>query len=84
MTDLRGKGSYRSVMRAASICVFKDLPFTFNMVLTAQNRHEIGEMVWLAERLGSGGVRFGHLDADAGNGLARAGSVSARAAGGGS
>lgn len=48
-------------MRAASICNFKDLPFTFNMVLTAQNRDEIGEMVWLAERLGSGGVRFGHL-----------------------
>jgi MoaA/NifB/PqqE/SkfB family radical SAM enzyme len=58
---LRGKGSYRSVTRAASICNFKDLPFTFNMVLTAQNRNEIGEMVWLAERLGSGGVRFGHL-----------------------
>jgi MoaA/NifB/PqqE/SkfB family radical SAM enzyme len=58
---LRGKGSYRSVMRAASICNFKDLPFTFNMVLTAQNRNEIGEMVCLAERLGSSGVRFGHL-----------------------
>ena len=58
---LRGKGSYRRVMRAASICVFKDLPFTLNMVLTAQNRHEVAEMVWLAERLGSGGVRFGHL-----------------------
>ena len=58
---LRGKGSYRQVMRAASICVLKELPFTLNMVLTAQNRKEIGEMVWLAERLGSGGVRFGHL-----------------------
>jgi MoaA/NifB/PqqE/SkfB family radical SAM enzyme len=58
---LRGKGSYRSVMRAASICVLKELPFTLNMVLTAQNRNEIGDMVWLAERLGSGGVRFGHL-----------------------
>ena len=58
---LRGKGSYRHVMRAASICVFKDLPFTLNMVLTAQNRNEVAEMIWLAERLGSGGVRFGHL-----------------------
>lgn len=58
---LRGKGSYRRVMRAASICVFKELPFTINMVLTAQNRQEVGEMVWLAGRLGSGGVRFGHL-----------------------
>ena len=48
-------------MRAASICVLKSLPFTFNMVLTAQNRHEVGEMVSLAKSLGSRGVRFGHL-----------------------
>jgi MoaA/NifB/PqqE/SkfB family radical SAM enzyme len=59
--QLRGKGSYRSVMRAISICTYKNLPFTLNMVLTAQNRNEIGEMVALAEQLGSGGVRFGHL-----------------------
>jgi MoaA/NifB/PqqE/SkfB family radical SAM enzyme len=58
---LRGTGSYRRVLRAASICVVKDLPFTLNMVLTAQNRHEVEEMVWLAGRLGSHGVRFGHL-----------------------
>ena len=58
---LRGKGSYRSVMRAISICAFKQLPFTLNMVLTAENRNEIEEMVELAERLGSHGVRFGHL-----------------------
>lgn len=58
---LRGKGSYWSVMRAISICVFKELPFTLNMVLTVQNRKEIEEMVELAERLGSAGVRFGHL-----------------------
>src|SRR5713101_1183958 len=37
---LRGTGSYRRVLRAASICVVKDLPFTFNAVLTARNRHE--------------------------------------------
>ena len=36
--QLRGSGSYRQVMRAASICVVKDLPFSLNMVLTAQNR----------------------------------------------
>lgn len=58
---LRGKGSYRSVMQAASICVFKDLSFTFNMVITSQNRHEVGEMVSLAKSLGSRGARFGHL-----------------------
>jgi MoaA/NifB/PqqE/SkfB family radical SAM enzyme len=58
---LRSKGSYRSVMRAISICAFKQLPFTLNMVLTAENRNEIEEMVGIAERLGSHGVRFGHL-----------------------
>jgi MoaA/NifB/PqqE/SkfB family radical SAM enzyme len=58
---LRGKGSFRRVMRAASICVFRNIPFTFNMVLTAQNREEIADMVQLADQLGSGGVRFGHL-----------------------
>jgi MoaA/NifB/PqqE/SkfB family radical SAM enzyme len=58
---LRGKGSYRSVMRAISICAFKEFSFTLNVVLTAQNRNEIGEMVVLAEQLGSNGVRFGHL-----------------------
>lgn len=58
---LRGEGSFRQVMRAASICVVKNLPFSLNMVLTSQNRHEIAEMVDLARKLGSGGVRFGHL-----------------------
>lgn len=57
----RGKGSYRRVMRAISICVAKGLPFTLNMVLTAQNRNEVKEMVRLAWQLGSAGVRFGHL-----------------------
>ena len=59
--ELRGRGSYRGVMRAASICIMKDLPFTLNMVLTAHNRHEVAEMVELAARLGSAGVRFGWL-----------------------
>ena len=58
---LRGKGSFRQVMRAATVCVAKDLAFTLNMVLTARNRGEVGEMVSLAARLGSRAVRFGHL-----------------------
>ncbi len=58
---LRDKGSYRRVIQAASVCVFRDLPFTLNMVITAQNRGEIPETVELAERLGSRAVRFGHL-----------------------
>jgi MoaA/NifB/PqqE/SkfB family radical SAM enzyme len=57
----RGKGSYRRVMRAASLCFFRGLPFTFNMVLTTENRGEVEDMVHLAARLGSRGVRFGHL-----------------------
>jgi MoaA/NifB/PqqE/SkfB family radical SAM enzyme len=59
--QLRGRGSFRAVMRAASVCVMRDLPFTLNMVLTARNRHEVAEMVELAGRLGSAGVRFGWL-----------------------
>ena len=58
---LRGKGSFRQVMRAATVCVAKELPFTLNMVLTARNRGEVAEMVSLAARLGSRAVRFGHL-----------------------
>jgi MoaA/NifB/PqqE/SkfB family radical SAM enzyme len=58
---LRGAGSWRRVLRAASICVVKELPFTFNMVLTAHSRGEVAEMIQLATQLGSRGVRFGHL-----------------------
>jgi MoaA/NifB/PqqE/SkfB family radical SAM enzyme len=57
----RGPGSYRRVMRGASVCFFKKLPFTFNFVLTSANREEIDDMVDLAARLGSRGIRFGHL-----------------------
>jgi MoaA/NifB/PqqE/SkfB family radical SAM enzyme len=48
-------------MRAATVCVARDLPFTINMVLTARNRGEVEEMVSLAARLGSRAVRFGHV-----------------------
>jgi pyruvate-formate lyase-activating enzyme len=58
---LRGAGSYRQVLRAATICVFREIPFTLNMVITAHNRAEVAEMVSLAARLGSAGVRFAHL-----------------------
>jgi MoaA/NifB/PqqE/SkfB family radical SAM enzyme len=58
---LRGHGSFRQVVRAASLCVMTSLPFSLNMVLTAHNRHEVAEMVELAARLGSAGVRFGWL-----------------------
>lgn len=58
---LRGKGSYRRVMQAISVCVVEEIPFTINMVVTAHNRHEVSQMAHLATRLGSHGLRFGHL-----------------------
>jgi MoaA/NifB/PqqE/SkfB family radical SAM enzyme len=58
---LRGKGSYRRLMKAMSVCVVKGLPFAINMVLTRRNAAEMEEMVDLAARLGSLGVRFGEL-----------------------
>ena len=59
--NIRGKGSYRRLMSAVSLCVFNQLPFTFNMVVTATNRGQIAEMVRLSEKLGSQGIRFGFL-----------------------
>lgn len=59
--QLRGKGSYRRVFQAVSICVVHKLPFTLNMVVTAHNRHELAAMADLAYHLGSRGLRFGHL-----------------------
>ena len=58
---LRGKGSYRRVMQAISICVVKDIPFTFNTVITSHNRGELHEIAEIATKLGSRGLRFGHL-----------------------
>ncbi len=58
---LRGTGSYRRVMKAMSVCVALDLPFTINTVITAHNRHQLTEMVPLAAQLGARGLRFAHL-----------------------
>ena len=61
---LRGRGSFRRVMQAASVCVVYCLPFNFNMALTRDNRAEAAELVRLAGRIGALGVRFGHLMSD--------------------
>ena len=58
---LRGKGSYRRVMQAVSICIVKDIPFTFNTTVTSHNCNELQEMTEFATTLGSQGLRFGHL-----------------------
>jgi MoaA/NifB/PqqE/SkfB family radical SAM enzyme len=59
--ELRGNGSFRRVMQAASVCVAESLPFSVNMVLTAHNRHQMERMTKLAAGLGGRGLRFGHL-----------------------
>lgn len=58
---LRGKRSFRRMMQAVTICMMEGIPFTLNMVVTAHNQHELADMVRLGTRLGSQGVRFGHL-----------------------
>ncbi|MCP5060199.1 MAG: radical SAM protein [bacterium] len=58
---LRGAGSFRRVMQAISTCFMRDIPFSMNMAVTAHNQHELERMVECATRLGSRGVRFGHL-----------------------
>ena len=58
---LRGAGSHRRVLRAVGVCVAEQLPFSFNMVVTAHNRHEISDLVRLAERVGASAVRLCHL-----------------------
>lgn len=58
--QLRGTGSFRRLLKAMSICVAKDIPFTINTVVTTLNCDELDELVALAIPLGSQGVRFGH------------------------
>ena len=58
--NLRGKGSFRRLLSAMSICVTKDIPFSINTVVTTLNCDQLDELVALAIPLGSQGVRFGH------------------------
>jgi len=58
--QLRGKGSFRRLLQAMSICVAKDVPFSINTVVTTLNCDQLDELIALAIPLGSQGVRFGH------------------------
>lgn len=58
---LRGKGSYRRVLQAMSVCNALHIPFSNNLVVTRHNRHELAQAARLAAQLGSKGLRFGHL-----------------------
>ncbi len=59
--DLRGRGSYRRVLQALSVCVATGLPFSLNMVVTRCNSGELAALVELGAALGAYGVRFGPL-----------------------
>lgn len=59
--SLRRRGSFRRLMQAVSTCTVKDIPFTFNSVITARNCAEIKALVELSTKLGSRGIRFGYL-----------------------
>ncbi|MDR4497682.1 MAG: radical SAM protein [Candidatus Scalindua sp.] len=58
---IRGKGSYRRVMQDVSICIVKDIPFTINTTVMFHTKGKLKEMAELATKLGSRGLRFGHL-----------------------
>ncbi len=58
---VRGKGSYLRLMKAMSVCMVKDIPFTINTTIMFHNKGELKEMAALATKLGSRGLRFGHL-----------------------
>ncbi len=57
----RGKGSFRRVMQAVSICMVKNIPFTFNTAITSYNRNQLKEVAEFAQQLGSPRQGFGHL-----------------------
>lgn len=59
--SLRQRGSFRRIMQAVSICTLKDIPFSFNSVITAKNHVEIESLVVLAAKLGGRDIRFGYL-----------------------
>lgn len=58
---VRGRGAYRRLMKAVSICMVKDIPFTINTVIMLHNKGELKEMAELVAKLGSRGLRFGYL-----------------------
>ena len=58
---LRGRHSFQRLLKSVSICVALGLPFTFNMVVSSQNRHQLRQMATLASGLRAGGLRFIHL-----------------------
>jgi MoaA/NifB/PqqE/SkfB family radical SAM enzyme len=54
MHDLnRGRGGYRDVLRAVSICRYRSIPFGIRMTVTKRNINQLEEMSLLAAKLGA-------------------------------
>ncbi|MBX7221298.1 MAG: radical SAM protein [Blastocatellia bacterium] len=59
--QVRGKGSFQKLMSAVSLCRLQRFPFSFQMVVTSHNRHDMEKVAVLGARLGAQRVRFSHL-----------------------
>lgn len=55
---IRGAGSYREVMAAASVCVVRGLPFVLQMTVHAKNAQQIEAMGMLAAQLKAARLSF--------------------------
>lgn len=56
--SIREKGSFRSVMQAASLCRMRGLKFLFQITLNARNVDEIEEIALLASQLGAAKMAY--------------------------
>jgi MoaA/NifB/PqqE/SkfB family radical SAM enzyme len=60
---IRGAGSFREVMLAATLCTAHQIPFVLQMAVNAKNQHEIEAMGLLASQLGAKRASFAMLQA---------------------
>ena len=60
---IRGAGSYRKVLRAATLCQAMGIDFVLQTTINAINAHEIEDVALLASHLGAKGQVFGMTQA---------------------
>ncbi len=58
---LRGTGSFREVVEAATLCQLKGIPLSFKSVVTTFNQEELSEVALLGATLGAQDHSFLHL-----------------------
>lgn len=59
--QVRGKGSFRKIMKAVSLCRVYQLPFSFQLVVNRSNLHSMETLAILGARLGAASVKFSHM-----------------------